>query len=182
MPLVTKVRDLMIPLSDYAVVNVNDPLKDAALCLRRVYCEAQTGSCTEAGHRSALVLDDDDKLVGILDFKSILSVFIPEIAGGLTEKLKALGVTITFAEADAVDLDEANLSLRARVIKNAEVPVKQVMLKVRGTIHPDADVLQALKMIYQNKITVLPVVDGDTLIGIVRDSDLFLNVASILAD
>ena len=81
MPLVTKVRDLMIPLSDYAVVNVNDALGEAALCLRKVYCEAQTGSCTEAGHRSALVLDDKKDLVGILDFKSILRVFIPEIAG-----------------------------------------------------------------------------------------------------
>jgi CBS domain-containing protein len=182
MPLVTKVRDVMIPLSDYAVVNVNDPLKDAALCLRNVYCEAQTGSCTEAGHRSALVLGDKNELVGILDFKSILRVFIPEIAGGLTTKLKALGVSIAFAEADAVDLDEANLSLRARVIKNAEVPVKEVMLKVRGTISADADVLEALKKIYHNKITVLPVLEGEKLIGIVRDSDLFLNVVSILAE
>lgn len=182
MPLVTKVRDLMIPLIDYAVVNVNDPLGEAALCLRKVYCEAQTGSCTEAGHRSALVLDDNKELVGILDFKSILGVFIPEIAGGLTTKLKALGVSITFAEADAVDLDEANLSLRARVIKNAEVPVREVMLKVRGTIDADADVLEALKMIYRNKITVLPVFEGKKLVGIVRDSDLFLNVASILSD
>lgn len=182
MPLVTKVRDLMIPLSDYAVVNLNDPLKEAALSLRRVYCEAQTGSCTEAGHRSALVLNDNGELVGILDFKSILRVFIPEIAGGLTGKLKALGVSIAFAEADAVDLDEANLSLRARVIKNAEAPVKEVMLKVRGTISGDADVLEALKTIYRNKITVLPVLDGEKLIGIVRDSDLFLNVASILSE
>jgi CBS domain-containing protein len=161
MPLVTKVRDLMIPLSNYAVVNVNDPLRDAALCLRKVYCEAQTGTCTEAGHRSALVLNANKELVGILDFKSILRVFIPEIAGGLTDKLKALGVSITFAEADAVDLDEANMSLRARVIKNAQVPVKEVMLKVRGTIDADADVLEALKMIYQKKITVLPVLEGE---------------------
>lgn len=182
MPLLKKARDVMIPLNDYAVVKANDTLREAALSLRRIYCETETGACTEAGHRTAAVLDQKGALVGILDFRSILHVFIPEIAGGLSEKLKALGVSIAFAEADAVDLDERNLSLRARVIKNAEVPVKDVMLKVRGTIDVDADLLEALKTIYRNKITVLPVLDGNTVVGIIRDSDLFLNVASILTE
>lgn len=182
MPLATKVRDVMVPLKDYAVVNVDDTLREAALSLRRVYCEAETGSCTEAGHRTALVFDHSGALVGILDFRSILRVFIPEIAGGLSEKLKALEVSIAFAEADATDLDERNLSLRARVIKNAGDPVKDVMLKVKGTIDADADLLEALKTIYRNKVTVLPVFEGVKVVGIVRDSDLFLNIASILTE
>ena len=124
----------------------------------------------------ALVVDDSGTLVGILDFKSILKVLIPEVAGGLTAKLEALGVSIAFAQADSADLDETRLGFRARVIKNADTRVKDVMLAIRGIIDAEADLLEALKLIYNNKITVLPVYEGKKLIGVVRDSDLFLTV------
>jgi CBS domain-containing protein len=182
MPINTLVKDIMIPLKDCAVVRADDPLREAATRLREVYCEIETGACTEAGHRTALVLDEDKRLVGILDFKGILSVLIPEIAGGLNARLEALGVSATFAEAGAADLDETRMGFAARVIKNAETSVKDVMLRVRGTIGPDADLMEALKVIHKNKIVVLPVCEGDKLVGVVRDSDLFLAVTAVLME
>lgn len=182
MPLKKKVRDCLIPISEYAVTTVDKPLREAIPTLRRLYCQVEDGKCTEAGHRTVLVLDRTGTLVGIMDFKSILSVLIPEIAGGLTAKLEALGVSMAFAEADAADLDESRAGFRARVIKNAETPVGTVMLKVRGTIDADAGLLDALKVIHRNKITVLPVYEAGKLIGVLRDSDLFLCVADILME
>jgi len=182
MPITKKVRDLLVPISEYAVTTLDKPLKEAVPALRKLYCEVEDGKCTEAGHRTILVLDHAGKLVGILDFKSILKVLIPEIAGGLTAKLEALGVSIAFAQAGTADLDEARLGFRARVLKNAETQVGEIMLKIRGTIQADADLMDALKVIYANKITVLPVYDGDKLVGVLRDSDLFLTVADILME
>lgn len=182
MPITKKVRDLLVPISEYAVTTLDKPLKEAVPALRKLYCEVEDGKCTEAGHRTILVLDHAGKLVGILDFKSILKVLIPEIAGGLTAKLEALGVSIAFAQAGTADLDEARLGFRARVLKNAETQVGEIMLKIRGTIQADADLMDALKVIYANKITVLPVYDGDKLVGVLRDSDLFLSVADILME
>ncbi len=182
MPIATKARDLMVPIANYAITTVDKTLKESVPALRYLYCEVEWGKCTEAGHRTILVLDGGGKLAGILDFKSILAVLIPEIAGGLTAKLEALGVSIAFAQADSPDLDEARLSFRARVIKNGETPVRDVMLKIRGSVQADASLLDALKAIYVNKITVLPVYEGDELVGVLRDSDLFLLVADILMD
>ncbi|HMK33673.1 MAG TPA: CBS domain-containing protein [Desulfomonilaceae bacterium] len=182
MPIAMKVRDLLVPLSEYAVTTVDKPLKEAIPALRKLYCQVEDGKCTEAGHRTILVLDNAGRLVGILDFKSILKVLIPEIAGGLTARLEALGVSIAFAQADTPDLDEARISFRARVLKNAETRVADVMLKIKGTISADADLLEALKSLYNNKITVLPVYDGHELVGVLRDSDLFLVVSDILRE
>jgi CBS domain-containing protein len=182
MPVRKKVKDILIPLSEYAVTNPEKPLREAVRALRKIYCEVEYGKCTEAGHRTILVLDDSGNLVGILDFKSILRVLIPEIAGGLTARLEALGVSIAFAQADSANLDEARLGFRARVIKNAETKVKDAMLKIRGTISADAGLMDALKLIYNNKITVLPVYEGNKIIGVVRDSDLFLTMAEILME
>jgi CBS domain-containing protein len=182
MPIAKKVRDMMVPVEDYALVKEDQPLRDAVMTLRKVYCQVEDGKCTEAGHRTALVIDDRSDLVGILDFKGILAVLVPEIAGGLSARLEALGVTIAYAQADAVDLDEARAGFRARVIRNAETPVRDVMLKLRGTISADADLMDALKLMYRNKIVVLPVFDGEKLVGVLRDSDLFLAVAGVFVE
>ena len=54
------------------------------------------------------------------------------------------------------------------------------MLKTKGTIGVDASLMDALKMIYQNKIAILPVCEGDKVVGVLRDTDLFLAVGDIL--
>jgi CBS domain-containing protein len=56
------------------------------------------------------------------------------------------------------------------------------MLKIRGTIGADQGFLDALKMIYRNKITVLPVDVEGKLVGVLRDSDLFLAAANVLIE
>ena len=141
-----KVRDLMIPISDYAVTSPDKTLQEAILEMRRIYCEVETGKCTEAGHRTSLVMSADGKLVGIIDFQCIMRALMPEIAGKLSDKLAALGLSIAFAEADAHDLDEAKAGFKERVLQNARTKVGDIMLKLRGHIDADADLMEALKL------------------------------------
>lgn len=176
-----RVDQRMIPIGNYSTVSKDATLKDAVLSLRKSYCEMETGMCTEAGPRTILVIDENKRLVGILDFRSFLRTLIPELTGGLSAKLAALGVTMTFAQADAPALDESKSGFSARVIKNAETRVRDIMLKTKGTIDADASLMDALKVIYRNKITILPVYRDDTLVGVIRDTDLFLALSDVLA-
>ena len=176
------VKDIMIPLTNYAVVGPDASLREAVIVLRQSYCELDRGICTEAGPRTVLVANEDNELLGILDFKAILKTLIPEVAGRLSEKLRSLGISIAFAEEGAPELDESHAEFVARVRKNAEVRVRDIMLKVKGTIDADASLLDALRLIFKNKITKLPVYEGGQLVGVVRDTDLFLAVADILAE
>ena len=182
MPVELKVKDMMVPIDDYVVTTIDKLLKEAVPELMQIYCQVETGKCTEAGHRTSLVLNEQGKLVGILDFKSILKVLIPEIAGGISGKLQALGISMAFAEADAHDMNSSKQGFRSRVRQNAQTRVSDVMLKLRGTIDADAGFLDALKMIYRNKVTVLPVFEGNKLVGVLRDSDLFLAAANVLME
>jgi len=175
-----KVNQRMIPIGNYSTIAKDATLKDAVLSLRKSYCEMETGMCTEAGPRTVLVMDEKKRLVGILDFRSFLRTLIPELTGGLSDRLAALGVTMTFAQADATALDESKSGFSARVVKNAETKISDIMLRIKGTIDADASLMDALKMIYQNKITILPVYQDDTLVGVLRDTDLFLAVSDIL--
>ena len=183
MPLKRKVQDIMIPLADHAVTSPDDLLKDAVLTMRKIYCQVETGECTEAGHRTSLVVDANGDLVGIIDFRSILKTLIPELAGGIGQKLSALSVSIAFAEEDAAGLDESAAGFVARVHKYAETKVADMMLKVHGKgIQADARLIDALRMMYKFNVTVIPVYDGEKLVGVLRDSDLFLATANILTE
>jgi CBS domain-containing protein len=176
-----KVKDLMIPVKKYVVTSPDRPLQEVVIDMRRVYCQVESGECTEAGHRTGLVIEDE-KLVGIIDFQTIMRALMPEIAGKLSKKMDALGLSIAFAEADAHDFDEANAAFKERVLKNAKTKVGDIMLKLRGQIEPDAKLMDALKLMHRNRVTVLPVLEGDKVVGVLRDSDLFLCAAHILSD
>jgi CBS domain-containing protein len=172
----------MIPLERYPVVGPDVTLQEAVQLLRTSYCTLDAGYCAETGPRSLLIVEGECTLVGIIDFRTILRVLIPEVAGGLTAKLESIGVSIAFAQADAESLDEARANFAARVAMNAQTRVGDVMMKVQGTIQADAGLMEALKMIFKNKIAKLPVFEGTTLVGIVRDTDLFLEVADLMLD
>ncbi len=176
-----KVKDLMIPVKDYVITSPDKPLQEVILAMRKIYCQVETGKCTEAGLRTGLVMIDD-KLVGIIDFQSIMRVLMPEIAGKFSDKLAALGLSIAFAEADAHDLDDARAGFNERVLQNAKTKVADVMLKLRGKIDADAELMKALKLMHRNRVTVLPVFEEGKVVGVLRDSDLFLTAANILAN
>jgi CBS domain-containing protein len=173
-------RDLMIPLTNAAVARVDTPLKDAIAALRKLYCEVEEGKCTEAGFRIILVMDGTGQIVGILDFQSVIRGLIPEVTGGFSERLRALWDSLGAANAKSEFPEDAELGLKARVMKNAEKPLGELMQKFKGSISVDADVLEALIAICESKLGALPVYDGDLPVGIIRDSDLFLRIADIL--
>jgi CBS domain-containing protein len=135
----------MIPIENYAIIAPDATLREAAFSLRTSFCELDGGMRTAAGPRNVLVTDENDKLLGILDFICFLENYFPKI-GGLPEKLK----------------------------------VKDIMLKVKGTIDADASVEEGLRTIVQNKISVLPVYDGDKAVGLIRDTDIFLAITEDL--
>lgn len=180
MPLNKKLREIMIPISEYATIGEDDPLSDAVLKLCKVYCDAETGKCTEAGHRTCLVLDQHQDLVGILDTKTILKTLIPEISSSLSDKLASLEISVALREGNTTNREEITATLAERVLLHGKTRVGDMMLKVRGKgLQAEDYLVQGLKTMHKLKVTVMPIYEGDTLVGVLRDSDLFLTVASI---
>ncbi|MGO9567785.1 MAG: HPP family protein [Desulfomonilaceae bacterium] len=176
-----KIADIMIPLDKAAIVTVDTPLKNVIQVLRRLYCEVEEGKCTEAGFRAVLVLDKDRQVVGIVDFQCILEVLVPEITGNFPAKVHALWDALGTVS-KSHPLEDPKIALRARIMKNAEKRVGDVMLRIKASITIDADVLEALMVLCENKSSMLPVYDGKQPVGVVRDSDLFLRIAAMVRE
>lgn len=180
MPLKKKVKDIMIPIEKYAVIGPEATLQEAILSLRNSYCKIDQGFCDESGPRTIFVVDPSGVLVGVLNFRSLLKILVPEVAGKLTDRLEALEVSVVYAQAGVEDLDESHEDVYGRIIKNAQVKVQEIMLKNRAHVESDAKLLDALKLIFSKKLVVLPVYEKGRLVGVVRDADLFLAAADIL--
>jgi len=145
MPLSQKISERMIPIENYATIAPDATLREAAMALRSTFRTLEDGMHTQVGPRSVLVTNENDKLVGILDFMCFLQNYFPQI-GGLPKTLV----------------------------------VRDIMLKVRGTIDADVSMEDGFKMVVEQKLTVLPVYKGDTAVGLIRDTDIFLAITDPL--
>ncbi len=93
-----------------------------------------------------LLVVDDDVLVGIVTL----------------EDLRRAEPSITFG------LDMVRIS---DVLSN--LPVRQIMSKNPKTIVPNAPLIDAARLMLENKISALPVLDMDNPVGIITESDIF---------
>ncbi len=55
----------------------------------------------------------------------------------------------------------------------SELPVRQLMSKNPMTIAPTANVVEAARIMLEHKISTLPVMDSEKIVGIITESDLF---------
>lgn len=81
-----------------------------------------------------------------------------------------------------VTLDQAQLAKAESSGLGEELPfVRAVMTDYVYTIGPDETLDEAAKLMVSHDISSLPVMDGDKMIGIVTESDLFKFLAGWLA-
>ena len=55
----------------------------------------------------------------------------------------------------------------------SKMPVRQFMSKHPITIAPEANVVEAARKMLEHKISTLPVLDSEKIVGIITESDLF---------
>jgi CBS-domain-containing membrane protein len=148
-----KLRDMVIPLSEYPHMPYWATLKEAVAQLNVAY---------ETGHHTVLVFDESYKLIGMLSQKDILKGLIPKFAEHYAE-----GVPILLE-----DLLEAGTE------KRLELPIKDFMCEAQTLAHGDDNLFKAVYLLLQTHGSLLPVSEADKLTGVVRMEDVFHEVSN----
>ena len=168
-----KVKDLMVPLPDYALVSEEASLYEAFLALE----QAQRRFSTErARHRSILVVDRGNRVVGKVDMWDILR--------GIEPRYRETGYSSESTDHPAEDgtvgdiLDFYGLwrsSLDDLCGKAGILSVRDIMHTVDAAqyVHEDAAVGEAIHQLLAGKHQSLLVTRGDDVVGILRLSDVF---------
>lgn len=147
-----KVSELMVPISDYPTLSSKATFEEA---INLMY-----SSSKDKGYRWVLVMNDDEKITGILTLRAVF-----EALGSLATKSGGwLGISFNRPEVFFWD--------GLKLIKDNPV-TKYVRSVVDAYVMENDPPARAMELILKRKITILPVLDKNLkVVGIVRPVDL----------
>lgn len=170
------VKDLMVPLSEYATVHVGATLFDAVLALEKAQ---EDFDHTRYKHRGILILDNENRVIGKLSHLHTLRALEPkhdDVNGVKT--LGQFGFSITFVR-------NLRKQQRRQGAPLEDLCKKAVALKVEDFMHTTAEdefidheatLDMAIHQLVQGKLLSLMVTRDENTIGILRLADVFAAV------
>ena len=175
-----KVKDIMLELSEYAVVSPETTLFEAMMALGSAQERVQPG---RQPHRAVLVVDDDCNVVGKLGHQGFLRALEPKYdkLESLTQ-LSEVGISEDFIKSMMDDLrfwqsGLKDISQRARTVK-----CKEVMRPVAESIDENAPLSEAIHMLIMCGTLSILVTRKSTVVGILRLSDVFDEAVKAIVD
>ncbi len=171
-----RVKDVMLPLSEYAVVSEDATLREALEALN----EAQQGlPAGREPHRAVLVVDRNRKIVGKAGQLTFLKALEPKssVLGDLNTLTNA-GVTSESVSSMIDNIEFWQDSISANCQRAASMKIKHFMIPTTESIDENAPLIKAIhKIVLWQTLSVLVTSRGE-VIGILRLSDLFTEIAA----
>ncbi len=167
MPYKKKVREVMIPLQDYPHIPHWFTLRQAVAMVR----ESALKYSGAFQPRAVLVFNEKYQIVGMLTLRDILKGLEPGF----------------LKESDLVKTDPALAIVMGDLFgpgmkKQAERPVSEVMSPIKATIKADDSLVKALFIMVRENVGLMPVIDDGRVVGMVRLTDLFLEVSQAILE
>jgi CheY-like chemotaxis protein len=159
------IAELMMPVSAYTRVRVDQPISVVVAALRDALAVDGRGDVVDNATRTVLVVDGDERLVGIVRPHDILRLLIPQVLRSSPYSSYFTGMFL--ARCKLIGHRRAEELVRA-----AELVDEQ------PTIDINAPLIKAVHLLTSRHVVNLPVMEHGQLVGILREKDLLLEVAS----
>ncbi len=180
----TKVKELMIALSDYATVPDTDNLAGAIQALKQSNADKQLNH----KHRAVLVYDVDHHVIGKVGIREIFKALEPkyrQFAGtdpSGNVSLSHFGFNQEFLSSLVDKFSLWHESMETLLAKAAETPVKEIMYTPsKGEfVNIDAPVSEAVHQFIIGCHQSLLVVEKERVVGILRLADVFDRVCELM--
>ncbi len=162
-----QVRDIFIHLADFPHIAQDASIREAFAVLQKQHLTAGWR------FRHLLVFDAQETLVGILGIRDLLRALMPDY-------LKATAAQHVFG---ALPDDTALSALWqdsfvAQCRQANEMRVEKHMAPVHDTVQLGDPLTRAAYLMISNGIDMLPVLDGEKVVGVVRIVDVFNQAAT----
>ncbi len=176
------VKDLMVPISEYATVQVGTTMLDALRELRKAQsAHNETGYL----HRGILVLDDYHNVIGKISQLRVLKAVIPEDSIRSDIDLSQFGFSSAFTDNMKLKYRLDNKIINAENLNNiASLRVEQFMQAPEPGefVAEDANLDVAIYQLVSRTHQSLLVTRGDKIVGILRISDVFTALSREMED
>jgi CBS domain-containing protein len=175
-----RVKDLMLALSEYAVVPEDTTFREALRILDEAQRELPPG---RQPHRAVLVVDQAGKVVGKAGQLAFLKALEPKYdALGDLGTLARAGLTREFVTSIMENMRFWQDSLSINCRRAGALKIKDFMVPTTECIDEDAPLTEAIHRIVVGQTLSLLATRHGEVVGILRLSDLFDEIANHMAE
>ncbi|MFC1597352.1 response regulator [Planctomycetota bacterium] len=169
-----KVKHIMMPLSSFNTIREDQTVDDAVdVILKGLSMAMFTSTVQETIHRSILVLDGDNNIIGIVTLTDLLRGTQPPYMRLRTEKPPM---------ADAFHIESPHYSGMFTIMTRdlAAKTVRDILPEAAPVIDGNANLMAAVTRLLDQNLRRLLVTEGDRIVGVIREQDLFFEMANII--
>ncbi|MDH3947447.1 MAG: CBS domain-containing protein [Gammaproteobacteria bacterium] len=167
-----RVKDVYIKIDDYPNISLHAPIGHAIHMMHDVLED-------KTKYRTILVLDDDDHLKGYLSLRDLIRAVGPDYLHKKRPNMKGHqpfdfeGLTQDMSSLSLILEEGFTLKLQDELDK----PVSEYMTLIEDKTSLDDHISKCLYLMLFRDVLVLPVVENDQVVGVVRLVDLFERIA-----
>ncbi|MFH0786203.1 MAG: CBS domain-containing protein [Pseudomonadota bacterium] len=165
MPHEKKVKDLMIPLTDYPHIPYWFNIKQAIAIVKK----AALGLEGKLEPTILLIFDEKYQLMGSLSMKDLIR--------GIEKKFSRSGDWMS-KEWDTPVFFEGLFT--AGVKEEAEKPVSEIMSPIKETAQAEDSIIKAIYNMMEKDLILLPVLDKGAVVGVIRLNEIFNEIAKLV--
>ena len=165
MPHEKKVKDLMIPLTDYPHIPYWFTIKQAIAIVKKT----TLGLEGKLEPTILLIFDEKYQLVGSLSMKDLIR--------GIEKKFSRSGDWMS-KEWDTPVFFEGLFT--AGVKEEAEKPVSEIMSPIKETAQAEDSIIKAIYIMMEKDLILLPVLDKGAVVGVIRLNEIFNEIAKLV--
>jgi DNA-binding response OmpR family regulator len=165
------VKDIMIPIESFSAVTIDNTVKDAIMTLMQSFKSlVSTSRVMETGHRSLLVFDKK-KLVGILSIMDLMKAVRPSY---LSAPKPSMADSMEYSPIFWKGL------FMSQTNRLADINIMEVMSEAPTAVNENANLMEVADLMYTNRIRRLIVSGKGKVVGVVREQEIFFEIANII--
>ena len=174
-----KVKELMVPLEEYATVSEESSLYEAVLALEEAQAKFRKDRYK---HRAILVYDKNRNIVGKLSQLDVIKGLESGYKNLDLSGVKHTGFSPEFIRSLIKTYDLWSKPLEEVCRKAPSIKVKEIMYTpTEGEyVREDATLNEAIHQLVMGKHQSLLVTTGEKIVGILRLTDVFLEIGEVM--
>ncbi len=176
----TTAADVMLRPDRYPNCRIGCTIRDAIVAISASAVKLEDGHIMVP--RYVLVLDDDDRLVGVVSRRELLKGLVPHLLED-RETEAHIKEFVPFAGKMAGEPVIRWTSLFSKAaLHAAQQPVHLVMVPIKGTVQVHDSLSTVLSTMLHHGIDLVPVMDGSKVAGVVLMTNIFDFVAQFVME
>lgn len=164
--------DIMIPIEEYTTIRANQTISEGINSLKKSFETAvSTSRIMETGHRSILVFDHQRELVGILSIRDLIRAVRPAY---LSAPKPSMADSMQYSAMFWTGL------FTSQTKQLATKKIGDVMSASPPSVDENTNLMELADFMFTNSARRVAVTRKGKIVGVVREQELFFEMANII--